>query len=121
MDLTYQRRSIVSGACEAMQLAREAGGRVAVTFEHGEEYDGAPPCATVGPDGFWRNDYDVAHAVGLAKTVGRRQGWTVYDYGHGVYVTGDPNGTTRYMIPDAEAVRLAIAAGVRCDDDGRID
>ena len=115
-DLTHQRRAIVSGAMEAAELARAAGKPVAVML------DGDPPAyATVGPAGEWRNDEHIEHAVKIARTIGRRQGWTVYDYGHGVYVTGDPHGTTRYMIPDTEAARLAIAAGVHCDDDGRID
>lgn len=121
-DLTYQRRAIVSGAMEAAELARGYGGPVAVMFEHGEEDDGTPACATVGPDGFWRNDANVSHAVGLAKAIGRAEGWTVWeDAGGSVYVGGKLDRGGRRLLPDAEAVRLAIAAGVRCDDDGRID
>ena len=117
MDMTTKRRAIVESPLEALNMARDAGGPVAVCIATAAE----PVYATVGPAGEWRNDDDIEHAVRLAATVGHRQGWTVYEFSEGVYVTGSPYATGRYMTTDDEAIRLAIAAGVRCDADGRID
>lgn len=118
MDITNQRRAVVSGPMEAAELARTAGAPVAVVLEYADP----PVYATVGPAGEWRNDSNIAHAVGLAKAAGRAEGWTVWEDADGrVYIGGKFGPDGRRRLPDVEAVRLAIAAGVRCDSAGRID
>lgn len=65
------------------------------------------------------------NAKQLAATLGRTQFWTVQDEASGSYIVSDPVAQCaaakgRYMVTDDAAIRMARAAGVVCDDDGRI-
>ena len=67
----------------------------------------------------------LTHATEMAATVGRKQFWTIQHEASGSYVVSDPVAQCaaakgRYMVTDDAAIRMARAAGVKCDDDGRI-
>lgn len=67
----------------------------------------------------------VENAKQLAATLGRKQFWTVQHEASGAYIVSDPAAQCaaakgRYMVTDDAAIRMARAAGVQCDDEGRI-
>lgn len=63
---------------------------------------------------------DIEHlrAINLGATIGREQGWDVFDTGGRLQVQADDDHDPR--IDDEEAVRLALAAGVQCNRDGAV-
>jgi hypothetical protein len=67
----------------------------------------------------------IESAKQLAATLGRTQFWTVQDETTGSYIVSDPVAQCvaakgRYMVTDDSAIRMARAAGVQCDDEGKI-
>ena len=67
----------------------------------------------------------VTNAKQLAETLGRKQFWMIQQEASGFYIVSDPVAQCaiakgRYMVTDDAAIRMARAAGVACDDDGRI-
>lgn len=65
------------------------------------------------------------NAKKLAATLGRKQFWTVQQEADGAYIVSDPAAQCaaakgRYMVTDDAAIRMARAAGVVCDDAGRV-
>ena len=67
----------------------------------------------------------VENAEQLAATLGRKQFWTVQHEASGAYIVSDPAAQCaaakrRYMVTDDAAIRMARAAGIACDDEGRI-
>ena len=62
------------------------------------------------------------NAKHLSATVGRDQFWTVQQDADGAYISADRSRPLkgRYMVTDDAAIRMARAAGVQCDDEGRI-
>jgi hypothetical protein len=67
----------------------------------------------------------IESAKQLAATLGRTQFWTVQDETTGSYIVSDPVAQCaaakgRYMVTDDAAIRMARAAGVQCDDEGKI-
>lgn len=67
----------------------------------------------------------LLQAETLAATVGVKQFWTIQREGDAAYIVGDHAAQCavakgRYMVTDDAAIRMARAAGVVCDDDGRI-
>lgn len=67
----------------------------------------------------------VENAKQLAATIGAKQFWTVYEERDASHIVSDPAAQCaaakgRYMVTDDDAIRMARAAGVVCDDDGRI-
>ena len=67
----------------------------------------------------------IESAKHLASTIGRDQFWAVQDEATGSYIVSNPVAQCaaskgRYMVTDDAAIRMARAAGVRCDDEGRI-
>ena len=64
-------------------------------------------------------DLEGLRAVNLGATVGRSEGWDVFDTGGGrMAVQADDDHDPR--LDDSEAIRMAREAGVQCDDDGNL-
>ena len=65
---------------------------------------------------------NLEKAEGIAERIGDNRWWWIQRDGNGAYIVADRsrplNG--RYMVTDDDAIRLARAAGVICDDDGTI-
>lgn len=67
----------------------------------------------------------LQHAAEMADTIGRKQFWTIQHEDSGSFIVSDPAAQLaaakgRYMVTDDAAIRMARAAGVACDDEGRI-
>ena len=67
----------------------------------------------------------LMQAETLAATIGAIQFWTIQREGDAAYIVGDHAAQCaaakgRFMVTDDAAIRMARAAGVACDDDGRI-
>lgn len=65
---------------------------------------------------------NLEQAEQIAERIGDDRWWTIQRDGDGAYIAADRSRPLkgRYMVTDDDAIRLARAAGVVCDDDGTI-
>ncbi len=64
-------------------------------------------------------DLERLRAINLGATVGREQGWDVFACGNG-WMQVQRCDESGLLDSDEEAIRLARAAGVQCDDGGTV-
>jgi hypothetical protein len=68
---------------------------------------------------------NLTNAKRLATTIGIKQAWCIQKDRGTHYIVSDAYGQLgsgrRFCVTDDDAIELARKAGVKCDDDGRID